>query len=211
MKIITEIKNDLPRFMKGRIDVGSRAVTIGVAGAAAQVKSGWRGQILAAGLGNKLARSIRSEVYPKGKPSPNAAALIWSKAPKLVSAHNTGPLIRSKDGFWLAVPLPAAGKGARGGRITPAEWERRTGKRLRFIYRTGRTALLVDDGTVTGQRLMNRKGFSRSPRGFKNKTIPIFALVPQVKLRKRLDLEPVGRDAGLGLPARIRAAWRQQT
>ncbi len=39
----------------------------------------------------------------------------------IVGAHDTGPLIRSKDGFWQAFPLPAAGKSTRGGRITPGE------------------------------------------------------------------------------------------
>lgn len=211
MRLSVSVRNDLPAFMKRNVDIGARAVSIGVAGAAQQVKSGWRDQVVSAGLGPKLAKSIRSAVYPKGQASPNAAALIWSKAPKLVSAHNTGPLIRSQAGFWLAIPLPAAGKGGRGGRITPGEWEQRTGKRLRFVYRSGRSALLVDDGTTTGARLMSRSGYHRSPRGFKNKTIPIFALVPQVKLKKRLDLESVARDAGFGLPARIRSAWKSQT
>ena len=53
----------------------------------------------------------------------------------IFGAHDTGPLIRSKDGCRLAIPLPAAGKSLRGGRITPGEWERRRGLRLRFIYR----------------------------------------------------------------------------
>jgi hypothetical protein len=31
----------------------------------------------------------------------------------IVGAHDTGPLIRSKNGFWLAIPLPAAGSHGR--------------------------------------------------------------------------------------------------
>ena len=95
----------------------------------------WRGQITGAGLGQRLARTIRSEQYPKGQPSLNAAALVWSKAPDIVSAHDTGPMIRSRNGFWLTIPTAAAGKSRRGGRISPVEWERRTGLRLRFVYR----------------------------------------------------------------------------
>jgi hypothetical protein len=30
---------------------------------------------------------------------PPAAALVWSKAPVIVGAHDTGPLIRSKNGL----------------------------------------------------------------------------------------------------------------
>jgi hypothetical protein len=85
-------------------------------------KEAWRAQITGAGLGPRLARTIRSEQFPKGRPSLNAAALVWSKAPVIVNAHDTGPLIRSRNVFWLAIPLPAAGKSLRGGRISPGEW-----------------------------------------------------------------------------------------
>lgn len=58
-------------------------------------------------------------VCAKGNDSLSAAALVWSNAPVIVGAHDTGPLIRSRNGFWLAIPTPAAGKSTRGGRITP--------------------------------------------------------------------------------------------
>ena len=80
-----------------------------------------------AGLGARLGNSIRLATYPKGGESLNAAALVWSNAPVIVGAHDTGPLIRSRNGFWLAIPTPAAGKSTRGGRITPGEWERHMG------------------------------------------------------------------------------------
>lgn len=211
MKFIVSVENDLPVYMKRQVEVGARAVTAGVSAATAQVKQGWRGQITSAGLGTKLAGSIRSAVYPKGQPSPNAAGLIWSKAPKLIASHNTGPLIRSRDGFWLAIPLPAAGKGPRGARITPGQWEQRTGKRLRFVYRKGRTAFLVaENARLNKKNIAANKGGKRRKDGILtgSQTIPIFVLVPQVKLRKRLNLESVARDAGLSLPARIRSAWK---
>jgi hypothetical protein len=50
----------------------------------------------------------------------NAAALVWSKAPVIVGAHDTGPLIRSKSGFWLAIPTPAAGRAPGAGASRPA-------------------------------------------------------------------------------------------
>ena len=118
------------------------------------LKSDWRAQITGAGLGRRLANSIRLATYPKAGDSLNAAALVWSKAPEIIGAHDTGPLIRSKDGFWLAIPLPAAGKSLRGGRITPGEWERRRGLRLRFVYRRIGPSLLVAEGRLNskGQR-----------------------------------------------------------
>ena len=45
-----------------------------------------------------------------------------------------------------------AGKSPRGGRIAPAEWERRTGLRLRFIYRRCGLSLLLAGGLVRTYR-----------------------------------------------------------
>jgi hypothetical protein len=41
-------------------------------------------------------------------------------------------------------------------------------------------------------------------------TVPIFILVPQVKLRKRLDLESAANAAQARLPALILARWRDK-
>jgi hypothetical protein len=78
------------------------------------LKSAWRMQITGAGLGTRLANSIRLASFPKAGESLNAAALVWSNAPVIVGAHDTGPLIRSRNGFWLAIPTAAAGKSSRG-------------------------------------------------------------------------------------------------
>lgn len=187
---------------------GEKAVTLAMAGAQEALKQAWRGQIRGAGLGSRLANAVRGQTYPKGQPSMNAAALVWSNAPKITAAHETGPLIRSQNGFWLAIPTAAAGKGRRGG-ITPGEWEARTGRRLRFVFRSGRTALLVDTGqTLAGARTIGRDGFSRKARGFKNRSVVIFTLVPQVKLRKRLDLLGAADQVGASIPGSIVAKWR---
>ncbi len=138
VKLTLDIRPDLVAMMAAEIAAGERAVTAAMREAGTGLKLGWRGQIAGAGLGARLANSIRSEVFPKAGVSLNAAAVVWSKAPVIVGAHDAGPLIRSKNGFWLAIPTPAAGKALGGRRITPAAWERKTGLRLRFVYRRGR-------------------------------------------------------------------------
>ena len=103
------------------------------------------------------------------------------------------------------VPTEAAGRGLRGRRITPGEWERRRGLRLRFVFRPRGPSLLVAD-----KARINKGGqavASRSKTGRNQVTAPIFLLVPQVKLPKRLDLE---RDADRALddvPGLIVANW----
>ena len=169
MKLTLEIKPDLVAMMAAEIAAGERAVTAAMREAGTGLKFAWRGQITGAGLGPRLANSIRSEVFPKAGASLNAAALVWSKAPVIVGAHDTGPLIRSKNGLWLAIPTPAAGRALGGRRITPAAWEQKTGLRLRFVYRrtgrvcswrTGRGSALAG----SRRRRARRPGAGRSPR-----------------------------------------------
>lgn len=204
MKLGLDITPDLVAAMAAEIKAGEKAVSAAMREAGTGLKAAWRGQITQAGLGRRLANSIRSQTYPKAGESLKAAALVWSKAPVIVGAHDTGPLIRSKDGFWLAIPTAAAGKGLKGGRITPGEWERRRGLRLRFVYRRRGPSLLVADGRLNSRGLGVA---SRSKTGRGKATVPIFLLVPQVKLAKRLDLARDAERAQAAVPALIVANW----
>jgi hypothetical protein len=204
MKLKIAFDPDLVALMQAEIAAGEKAVSAAMREAGSGLKSDWRAQIAGAGLGRRLANSIRSQTFPKSSNSLNAAALVWSKAPVIIGAHNTGPLIRSKDGFWLAIPTPAAGKSTKGGRITPGEWERRTGLRLRFVYRRRGPSLLVAEGRLNTK---GRAVASRSKTGRGLTTVPIFLLVPQVKLRKRLDLARDAQRAVDSVPGRIVANW----
>jgi hypothetical protein len=204
MMLRIEINPDIAALMQAEIAAGEKAVSSAMREAGTGLKSAWRGQIIGAGLGTRLGNSIRLASFPKSGDSLNAAALVWSKAPVIIGAHDTGPLIRSRDGFWLAIPTAAAGKSSKGGRITPGEWERRTGLRLRFIYRRRGPSLLVAEGRLNTK---GRAVASRSKTGRGLTTVPIFLLVPQVKLPKRLDLT---RDADRALdsvPGLIVANW----
>ena len=205
MKLSASV-TDLARLMRGEIAAGEKAVTAAVKDAGTGLRDNWRGQITRAGLGQRVARTIRSETYPKGRDSLNAAAMVWSRAPVILEAHNTGPLIRSADGFWLAIPTEAAGKSLRGGRITPGEWERRTGLRLRFIYRRSGPSLLIAEARLSKR---GRAVRSRSKTGRGLTSVPIFLLVPQVRLSKRLDLERPAKAALAALPAAIARRWSE--
>jgi Family of unknown function (DUF6441) len=205
MKLKLDVSPDLVAAMAAEVAAGEKAVTAAMREAGTGLKTAWRGQITGAGLGRRLANSIRNQTYPKSGESLSAAALVWSKAPVIIAAHDTGPLIRSKDGFWLAIPTEAAGRGLRGGRITPGEWERRRGLRLRFVYRRRGPSLLVAD-----KARLNTRGqavASRSKTGRGQVTAPIFLLVPQVKLPKRLDLARDAKRAHDVVPALIVANW----
>jgi hypothetical protein len=125
MKLKLDIQPDIVALMQAEIAAGEKAVSGAMREAGNSLKTSWRAQVTGAELGRRLANTIRSETFPKARRSLSAAALVWLKAPVIIGAHESGPLIRSRDGFWLAIPTPAAGKSIRGGRITPLEWERR--------------------------------------------------------------------------------------
>ena len=161
MKLKLDITPDLAAMMAAEIKAGEKAVTAATREAGTSLKTAWRGQITGAGLKQRLARTIRSEQYPKGQPSLNAAALVWSKAPDIVSAHDTGPLIRSKTGFWLAIPTqPPASPGAAVG-SPPANGNAARGLRLRFVYRRRAPACWSPRGGST--RVVGRWRRARRP------------------------------------------------
>ena len=197
---------DLVKLMQGEVEAGQKAVTSVMRDAGRDLQDEWRRQITNASLGPRLARTIRSEVYPKGRNSLNAAAMVWTRAPVIVDAHNTGPLIRAKGGFWLAIPTEAAGKGRNGKRPTPGEWEARTGLKLQFIPRRSGPSLLIAEARMTKH---GRAAVSRSKTGRGLASIPIFLMVRQVSLRKRLDLERPSRAALNALPGAIVSRWEK--
>ena len=82
--------------------------------------------------------------------------------------------------------------------------EDRRGLRLRFVYRRRGPSLLVAEGRL------NTKGqavVSRSKTGRGKVTAPIFLLVPQVKLPKRLNLDRDAERALDSVPGLIVANW----
>lgn len=196
MKITASVDGDLKAEMEAEILAGERGVTRAMSVAGRGLQRDWRSQISGAGLGSRLPRTIRTRTYPVRDVSLNAAALVWSQAPEIIGAFDRGETIRSKKGFWLAIPTPEAGtKGLGRKRITPGGFEARTGIRLRFIYRRGQASLLVADGArinARGRAVMSRAKVRKDGIQRGAATVVIFWLVPQVKMPKRLDL---GQDA----------------
>jgi len=198
------IVGDLRRHMEAERRGAEIAVTAAVREAGAGLKQDWRGQIVAAGLGPRLGRTIRDRYYPGGE-SISAAALVYSRAGRIVAAFEQGVVIRSRRGLWLAIPTELAGKGLKGGRITPGEWERRTGMRLRFVYRRGRSALLVADNVRVNKRGLAVASRSKTGRGAG--TAIVFVLVPQVSLKKRLNLDRAAAEWRSRLPDLVVRNW----
>ena len=170
-----------------------RGVAVGVKEAGAGLKGDLRKQVVAAGLGPRLARTWRSRAYPNE--GHDAATLVWSRAPQIIRTFDEGAVIRSKSGLWLAIPTPAAPKrGVGGKRINPGNFPEHRFGPLRFVYRRGRPSLLVVDGVrinKSGRVGRRAKGGAFTKTGRMKQgitTVVMFIMVPQVKIKKRLDV-----------------------
>ena len=205
----------------------AKAVTGGIGEGTELLKQDLRGETARALSGNSLPRAWRSRLFPKSGSSVDAAGWVETKAPTLIDVFSLGATIRARGGVWLAVPLPAAGKyGLRSGaggfgvttnsrgaraRITPGGFERRTGLKLRFVFGRGRKAYLVVDEAQLTRGLAAKyrtKGRGSKLYGPSGRTIAVFALVPQVTLKKRLDLDAIADRAGARVPGLIVKRWR---
>jgi len=203
--IVGSMKADMQAEMRGI----EKAVAAGVKEAGDGLKGSLRKQVVTAGLGSRLARAWRSRAYPnKGH---DAASLVWSKAPQIIRTFDEGTVIRSKSGFWLAIPTPAAPKrGVGGKRITPSNFPEHRFGPLRFVYRARGPSLLVVDSVrvsaKTGRVGRRAKGGAFTKTGRMKAgiaTAVMFLLVPQVRMPKRLDVRRAAERWSRRLPSLI--------
>lgn len=206
MRLSLGVVGNIAEAMKAEIKAGQEAVKIAMSEVAQDGKKDWRQQIVSAGLGKRLANAVRGDVYPKDKYSFSAAAVIWTKAAKITDAHERGVTVKSSRGFFLAIPTDAAPKAGRFGKMTPAEYERRTGSQLTFVYRKNRPSLLVDQGARVNRKT-GRVMKARAAPGQGSVTIPVFVLIPQARLRKRLNLMASADTWQARVPAAIARNW----
>ena len=196
----------MQKRMQAEVQRGGRAVRGGTNEATVGLKMSLRSQVVAAGLGSRLANSWRSKTKPEG-PSMDADGMVWTKAPHIVTGFGEGSVIRPRGVTYLAIPLAAAGKGRGGARITPKAWETRTGQGLRVV-KTGGRLYLVTDAATGG---FTQRGAARiSKRGRGKATVFVFQLVRQVKLPKRIDVPSAVRQATAALPRAIEKRWRSE-
>jgi hypothetical protein len=188
----------LPEWSEQRVVTahtnGERAVATGTREAGRGLKTELRRQVASAGLGQRLANSWRDRHYPNRRLG--AASLVYAKAPQIIRAFDEGAVVRSKRGRFLAIPTEnTPRKGNDGRRISPSTFPDHRFGPLRSVPRPSGQSLLVVDGLrasfsrQTGELRGFRRATDRARRsGHGLTTVVMFLLMPQVKLRKRLDV-----------------------
>jgi len=205
---------DLGAVLKRAYDDGEVAVSEAMNEVQAGLKDDLRGQVVGAGMGQRLAKTWRGIRYPEGRPSINSVAYVWTRAPDIVDAFERGVPIVARNRRFLAVPTKEAGvshSSVKNKRLTPAIWETETGVKLRFVPR-GSHALLVTDASYVRQpaRWRRRNSFKpiRTPLSGGRRFLVIFVLVPLVRPGKRFDVEGAGNRWADRVDGLIAQHWR---
>lgn len=160
----------------------------------------------------KLWRAWKSVTYPRSGPARNPVGEVFVSGGKRTKGAMTfwsqSGQIRGKSGQFLAIPTAAAGSRGRGRELTPGEWERRTGIRLRFVYRPGRPSLLVADDAILSGRAQLARGNTprRMASGRGATTIIVFVLLPVVQFANRFAIQPLVDQAENELVSNFLAA-----
>lgn len=221
MRHRVEGRDSLDGLERGTEEAIAGFVTAAIRDGAEELKSDWRDQIERAGLGPRLARTIRSRTYPPGQPSVDAAAMVWTKAPKIIDSYARGATITARGGRFLAIPTEDVPKKHQGRALTPDEVEERFGRRLQFISPSDRgfwTPSIRRNGVaflvLKGLRIRKASGRWRNAtdsekrRGKETSSVIMFILVPRVKVTQRLDLDALARAAEARHPALLNKHWR---
>ncbi|MDP2206886.1 MAG: DUF6441 family protein [Alphaproteobacteria bacterium] len=215
MRLEAAFKGNLKEYMKAEFATAERAVTLGVSETTDGLKMAMRRQVTNAGLGQRMANTWRGDVYPKGKNSIRAAGVVYTRASRIMEGFERAAVIRSKDGWWLAIPTPNAPKrGVGGKRINPSNFPEHRYGRLRFVYRRNGPSLLVVEnarasynrktGELHGFRKASEKAVNTG-RGLT--TVVMFWLVPQVQLKRLITFDAEARRWFDRLPKLILKNW----
>lgn len=210
MRLRAALQGDLKKLMRQEFQNAERAVTQGVREATDGLKLAMRRQVTASGLGPRMANTWRGDIYPKGQSSIRAAGLVYTRASKVMAGFEEATAIRSKDGFWLAIPTPNAPKrGVGGGRISPSNFPEQRFGPLRFIYRRNGPSLLVAENLrpsinrATGEV----RGFRRTKTSRGLSSVVMFWLVPQVKMPRLIRFAEESARWHDKLPGLILKNW----
>jgi hypothetical protein len=140
--------------------------------------------------------------------------VVWSNAPHIIDAFSQARLVRSANGFFLAIPSPDAPREYMGKRVTPSNWNEDRYGPLRFVYRRTGPSLLVVDGvrrSASGKvsRRLSGGGMTKTGKYRKGwSTVVMFFLVPFVRLKQFWDLDREYDRAGNDMVHLIIEAWQ---
>lgn len=189
------LERDLDRWISDVLRAGTAAVRSTTRKLEKAVEGATRSTVR-----GRMWRAWKSEAFPAADiPAYTPTGTLFVNGGKrsqgMVQYWTQPGVNRNKNGYWLAIPTPAVGVGTRGRSLTPGEWERRTGGRLRFVYRgSNRPALLVADGvgSLNGAHHFRKLTPARARGGQRHVvTMILFVLIPFQRFANRIAINPI--------------------
>jgi hypothetical protein len=234
MRLRAAITGNLRQHLDGEVRRVAGALRRGVASAGKQTQDDLRAQARGAGFkdgGRSIANSWRLGVFPApgvGVKSFRPAALVSTRMAEVVDIFDRGVVITANKSKYLAVPTPVNRVGVKRTndgkypvRVTPQEMFRSGG----FVRPTGnpnvklwclplrketskRGRVSLFAGRYTQVLTGNRKGGQAARQAYaaQRSFVPMYFLMKQVTLRKRLNIDAVRRLA----PGRFARAATQE-
>ncbi len=181
----------------------AKAATAAVREVAEMAKSQGRASIAGAGFSRKWQNALRAKIYPPGRDSMRAAALIYHKVP-YAEVFEEGAVIHGKPLLWL--PLPNAPFGAGGRRIPASKFRQLVGWPLYTIRRPGKPPMLGANVRMTSARAgkaislsLLRRGRNPGGRGTV-RLVPLYVGIEVASIPKRFAILDAINRAAARLP-----------
>lgn len=226
MRVAGDVTGDLASMLEEERHAIAAGLRRGMEAAATTVQADLRSQVRGAGLGAGLEKAWQKQTYPKnaGSHTLSPAALVFSKATLLHQVFAEGATITASSGRYLAIPtkdaeaLGLAEAGTTRGGNGVGGIARRRSMVTEAIQRLG-AANIVTLPTAKGRKLIAYKiptgrgpGKAFRVRGGRSVAfrrgalVGLFILVPQVRLRPRLDIAGARQRAENTLAAELASA-----
>lgn len=222
MRLAAAISGDLRKQVSKEWREAGKAIRSGLREAGKGLQADLKRDANAAGLG-KLAKVWRVRVYGGRRGPWESSALVYPKGGERTRgalwAFEHGATIRAERGRYLLVPTNFNRKGGRrGGRVLyqPDELKdsfvkkTRGGHLLMFArvaHAQAKVRGSVRDRAYVNERLLGSGRVKRTREILKAGAVPMFILVPQIRVTKRLNIAGLARRWEAKLPALILKHW----
>ncbi len=203
-RLVTASVTGMDQMAKDAEGEYAALVTGAMRGATSTLKNAARGQILAAGMGQRLANTWRGNTYPNEGNSLSPAGWVYSKAPDIISAFATGATIHPLgDHHYLWIPTKNVPRALGSGRATSTK--RMTPEQVltsfhasEFIIKNGKRgnklAFLAQKRGVTARGARKRVRRGRIGHGDDSELVLMFTLTTSVDPGRILDLDEAGQE-----------------
>lgn len=219
MRVTSKLSGTFEEILDDQTSELSKVLRAGMDRASDIVQADLRSRTRAARLGNGLEKAWRKQLYPRSpKKTLHPAALVYSNATFLHRVFIEGAIIQAKNGRYLAIPTKEAelmgfartDVSRKGGPIAAGQLRRASQvskaieelgeHNIRFIpLSQGRFLIVYDPKSGNIREKRARPKVARPHRGTRKrprvKGIPLFFLIPQVRLRSRIDFDSVEQNA----------------